>query len=69
MIDVQGFPAVVARPVTDPLFCQVLVDVAPGAAVSAIFRDGGRRNIPQDDLCDGAVQVANAAMATLLSLS
>lgn len=68
VIDVQGFPAVLARPGFDPLFCQVLVDVAPGAAVSVNFRDGGRRNIPQDDLCEGAVQVANAAMTTLLSL-
>lgn len=69
VLDVQGFPAVLARPRFDPLFCQVLVDVAPGAALSVIFRDGGRGNVPQDDLCDGAVQTANAAMTTLLSLS
>lgn len=66
-LDVQGFPAVLARP-DDPLFCQVVVDVAPGQAVSVQFRDGGDRNIPQDELCDGAVEVADAAMATLLSL-
>lgn len=69
VIEVQGFPAVLGRPTADPLFCQVIVDVAPGQAVSAIFRDGGRGDIPQDDLCDGAVHVANAAMTTLLSLS
>ena len=69
VIEVQGFPAVLGRPTTDPLFCQVLVDVGPGAALNVQFRDGGRRNIPQTDLCEGAVQVANAAMTTLLSLS
>ena len=66
-VNVQGFPAVLARPISDPTFCQVLVDVAPGAAVSVNFRDGGRRNIPQDELCEGAVQVADAAMTTLLA--
>ena len=68
-LDVQGFPGVLARPGFDPLFCQVLVDVAPGAALSVIFRDSGRRDIPQDELCESAVRVANAAMTTLLSLS
>ena len=69
VIEVQGFPAVLARPQRDPLFCQVLVDLAPGSALNVQFREGGRRTISQDDLCDGAVQVADAAMATLLSLS
>lgn len=68
-LDVQGFPAVLARPDGDPLFCQVVVDVGPGQAVSVQFSDGGRRTIAQDDLCAGAEQVAGAAMATLLSLT
>ena len=68
-LDVQGFPGVLARPGFDPLFCQVLVDVAPGAALSVNFREGGRDTISQGELCEGAVRVADAAMTTLLSLS
>lgn len=67
-LDVAGFPAVLARP-TDPTFCQVLVDVAPGAALSAGMREGGRGTVSQDELCDGAVELTNLAMRTLLSIS
>lgn len=68
VLDLQGFPAVLARPV-DPLFCQVVVDVAPGSSVSLQFREGGRRTIPQDYLCDGVLDVAEKAMSTLVSLA
>lgn len=67
-LDVQGFPAVLARPGSDPLFCQVVVDVASGQALNVQFRDSGRGDFPQDELCDGAVEIADAAMTTLLTL-
>ncbi len=67
VLDLEGFPAVLARP-EDQLFCEVMVDLAPGSGLSLLYRDGGRRTIPQDDLCDGVLQVAEKAMSTLVSL-
>lgn len=69
ILHLEGFPAVFARPVGDPLFCQVLVDLGPGAGLNMQFREGGRRTIPQDDLCEGVLQVAEKAMSTLVSLA
>lgn len=66
VLDLEGFPAVLARP-RDQLFCQVLVDLAPGSALSLQFREGGRRTIAQDDLCAGVLQVAEKAMSTLVA--
>jgi hypothetical protein len=68
VMEFEGFPAVLARP-QDPLFCQVVVDVAPGSSVSLGYREGGRRTIPQDVLCDGVLEVAEKAMSTLVSMN
>ncbi len=68
VLDLEGFPAVLARP-EDQLFCQVVVDVAPGSSLSLTYREGGRRTIPQDDLCAGVLQVAEKAMSTLVSVA
>lgn len=68
VLDVQGFPAVLGRP-RDPLFCEVQVDLAPGSALSLMYRDGVDGRIPQDELCEGVQQVADAATRTLLGLA
>lgn len=66
---VRGFPAVQAIPARLTDFCSVIVDVAPGQALDIQYRDGGRRPpVPQDELCAGAREVADAAMTTLLTL-
>ncbi len=67
VLDVQGFPAVLARP-QDPLFCQVVVDLAPGSSLSASYREGGRGTIAQYELCAGARRVVDAAASTLFTL-
>ncbi|QJY49474.1 DUF3558 domain-containing protein [Pseudonocardia broussonetiae] len=68
VIEVQGMPAVLARPSEQLRLCSVVVDVAPGQAVNVQYRDGGGQpTVPQDDLCAGALAVAEAAMSTLLS--
>jgi hypothetical protein len=65
---IHGFPAVVAMPTRLSDFCTVLVDVAPGQLLDVQFGDGGREPpIPQEELCVGAEQAADAAMATLLA--
>lgn len=66
-LEFEGFPAVLARP-QDQLFCEVMIDLAPGSGLSLMYRDGGRRTIPQD-LCDGVRQVAERAMSTLVSVN
>jgi hypothetical protein len=64
---VRGFPAVVAVPTRLTDFCTVVVDVAPRQLLDIQFGDGGRLPpIPQDELCSGAAQAADAAVATLL---
>jgi hypothetical protein len=66
-LDVRGFPAVLARADEFPEDCSVIVDVADGQALDVQFRDGGRRpRNPQDELCEGAQQVAGLVMDTLL---
>jgi hypothetical protein len=65
---VEGYPAVVAMPAGMGDFCSVLVDVAPGQLLDIQFADGGRQPpIPQDRLCVGAGEVAQAAMRTLIA--
>jgi hypothetical protein len=67
-LQVQGFPAVLAVPSRLPDFCSVVVDVAPGQLLELHFADGGRKPpVPQPELCRGAEQAADAAMATLLT--
>lgn len=68
-IDVQGMPAVLARPSEALMLCSVVIDLAPGQALNVQYRDGGGRPpVPQDELCAGAATVADAALGTLLSL-
>ncbi len=68
-IEVEGFPAAVARPTRYTDFCTVVVDVAPGQTVDVNFRgSGAAAAIPQDQLCADAGEAADAAMITLLSL-
>lgn len=68
-ITVQGFPAVQAVQPGRMTSCTVAVDLSPGQALNVQYRDGGgRQPVPADELCPGAMDVADAAMATLLSL-
>ena len=67
-LDIQGFPAVLARQDQTPEACLVVVDVADGQALDVQFRAGGRRPpVPQEDLCDGAQDVADLVMGGLLA--
>jgi hypothetical protein len=69
-LTIEGFPAVQAVPARLTDFCSVVVDLGPGAALSIQYRDGGRiPAVPQSDLCAGAVEVARAAMVTLVTLA
>lgn len=69
-LTIEGFPAVQAVPARLDNFCSVVVDLGPGAALSIQYRDGGRiPAVPQPDLCTGAVEVAHAAMATLVTVA
>ncbi|MBW0090173.1 DUF3558 domain-containing protein [Pseudonocardia sp. KRD-184] len=70
IIEVQGFPAVQAVQPESVTSCTVVVDLAPGQAMNVQYRDGGGRPpVPPSDLCPGAVDVADAAMRTLLELA
>jgi Protein of unknown function (DUF3558) len=65
--EVEGFPAVVAVPRRFHDFCSVFIDVAPGNMLDVQYADGGRQPpVPQEQLCGGATQTANAAMQNLL---
>jgi hypothetical protein len=67
-LEVRGFPAVQAVPNRFSDFCSVLIDVAPGQLIDVQYADGGREPpVPQDQLCQGAEQVADAAAQTLLA--
>jgi len=67
VIDVAGFPALLARPKVEDS-CSVDVDVARGQFLDVQFQDGGRSPaIPQDRLCRDAVDVAEEAVLTLLA--
>ncbi|MHA6783810.1 DUF3558 domain-containing protein [Pseudonocardia saturnea] len=69
-LTIEGFPALQAVPAGLTDFCSVVVDLGPGAALDIQYRDGGRiPAVPQPDLCAGAVEVARAAMATLVTLA
>lgn len=69
-LEVEGFPALQAEPVSSLRSCSVVVDLGPGSALNIQFRDGGRLPpVPTDELCPGARAVAGAVMRTLLSLS
>lgn len=67
-IEVAGFPAIIALPVTIRDFCTVVVDVAPGQVVDVSVANGGRLPpIPQADLCADAERAAGIAMDNLLA--
>ncbi|WP_170183699.1 DUF3558 domain-containing protein [Pseudonocardia hydrocarbonoxydans] len=67
-IEVAGFPAVIALPVTIRDFCTVVVDVAPGQLVDVQMANGGRQPpIPQADLCVDAQRAAGIVMGNLLA--
>lgn len=69
VIEIRGFPAVQAVQPGTQTSCTVVVDLAPEQAMNLQYRDGGGRPpIPPDELCPGALAVADAAMRTLLSL-
>lgn len=69
-LTIEGFPGVQAVPVRLDDFCSVAVDLGPGAALSIQYADGGRvPAVPQPELCAGAVEVARAAMRTLVTLA
>jgi len=66
-IDVAGFPAIIALPVTIRDFCTVVVDVAPGQVLDVQVANGGRQPpIPQSELCTDAEVTAGIAMGNLL---
>jgi hypothetical protein len=67
VIDVRGFPALLASLQRFPEFCTVAVDVADGQALDVQFADGGNQpRVPQAELCRRAQVVADAVMAELL---
>jgi uncharacterized protein DUF3558 len=67
LIDVQGFPGVVAVPTRFTDYCTAIVDVAPGQLLDVQFATGGRQPpIPQPQLCQDAQTVAGEVMSTLL---
>ncbi|WP_219412952.1 DUF3558 domain-containing protein [Pseudonocardia nigra] len=64
-ITVAGFPALLARPASAD-FCSVDIDTAEGQFIDVQFADGGRTPpIAQDELCRGAIEVAEQAVTTL----
>jgi Protein of unknown function (DUF3558) len=65
-VTVAGYPALVVRTpgLTDA--CNVEVDAADGQFLDVLYRDGGNTPpIPQDQLCQGAQQVATDAVTSL----
>jgi hypothetical protein len=67
--EVRGFPGVIAVPQRFKEWCSVIVDVAPGQLLDVQFADGGRTPpIPQPQLCEDAVVVADRAVGTLLQI-
>lgn len=66
-VKVREFPAIVVTPTKFSDFCSVMVDVAPGQILDVQYADGGREPpISQQQLCQGAEQVAGAAMTNLV---
>ena len=62
---VLDFPAVIARPAISNA-CSVDIDVADGQFLDVLFRDAGTSPpIPQEQLCNDAVKIAEAALRTL----
>jgi hypothetical protein len=63
----SGYPALVVRTPGLQTVCNVEVDAADNEFLDVMFRDGGNATpIPQDALCQGAQQVADDAVTSLL---
>ncbi|HEX3778239.1 MAG TPA: DUF3558 domain-containing protein [Pseudonocardiaceae bacterium] len=63
----SGYPALVVRTPGLTSICNVEVDAADNEFLDVMLRDGGNNPpIPQDALCDGAEQVADAAVTSLV---
>ncbi|HEX3792299.1 MAG TPA: DUF3558 domain-containing protein [Pseudonocardiaceae bacterium] len=68
-VTVASFPALVVRTPGLDDACNVEVDTADDQFMDVLFRDGGNTPpIPQDELCDGAQRVAEAAVTSLLKI-
>ena len=64
----SGYPALVVRTPGLQTVCNVEVDAADDEFLDVMFRDGGNATpIPQDALCQGAQQVADDAVSSLLN--
>ena len=64
---VNGYPALVVRTPGLQTVCNVEVDAADNEFLDVMFRDGGNATpIPQATLCQGAQQVADDAISSLL---
>jgi hypothetical protein len=67
-VEVDGFPALVARSQTLDDGCNVILDVAPGQLLDVQTRSAGADPpIPEDQLCRDAERAANLVVDTLLS--
>lgn len=63
----SGYPALIVRTPGLRTVCNVEVDAADNEFLDVMFRDGGNTPpIPQDALCQGAQQVADDAVSSLL---
>jgi hypothetical protein len=63
----SGYPALVVRTPGLQTVCNVEVDAADNEFLDVMFRDGGNATpIPQDALCQGAEQIADDAVTSLL---
>ena len=67
---VQGYPALLLKPIKMTDNCAVLVDIAPGQIFAVMYADGGNTPpTPQDELCTHAEQATNLTMTELLRQS
>ncbi|QYN34358.1 DUF3558 domain-containing protein [Pseudonocardia sp. DSM 110487] len=68
LIELAGFPAVVAAPVHTDDSCKVLIDTAPGQMVDVQARSAGANPpIPEEQLCRDAERAASLVLDTLLT--
>jgi Protein of unknown function (DUF3558) len=68
VIQIAGFPALLDKTPGRTNFCNVDVGVAQGQFLDVMYRENGAKPPPSlDSLCDGAKQVATAAMQSLLN--
>ncbi|HJP78157.1 MAG TPA: DUF3558 domain-containing protein [Pseudonocardiaceae bacterium] len=66
-VTASGYPALVVRTPGLATVCNVEVDAADNEFLDVMFRDGGNKTpIPQDALCQGAQQIADEAVTSLV---